>query len=213
MFSRATPQFSTVMALTLVFAPASSGAQVVRGSDVAFSASLTGYSNAEAPENCPSGKGVSLGAEARTATLLFIGAAVHAHFAGPGNCGGVAIQAPYRDGYADVVADMHLTAAPSATLMVGIQRFTRAPDITLAAAGRWIYASWDDRDGGRTTVPWLGGTLTADGFGRFGVGLELGAIRAPIAWIAAEAGTWEVVQRSDEWKLLWQIGFRFRPWS
>ena len=213
MLSRAGLQFPTVLVFAWVVAAAPAGAQVVRGSDVALSASLTGYSNADAPENCPSGKGVSVGAEARTASVLFIGAAIHAHFAGPGNCGGVAIQAPYGDGYADVVADMHLLAAPSATLMVGIQRFTNAPDITLAAAGRWISASWDDRDGGRVNVPWVGGIITADGFGRFGTVLELGAVRAPIAWIAAEAGTWEVVQRSNEWKPLWQVGFRVRPWS
>ena len=202
-----------IVLVGLTCVPTQVSSQILRASDIAFSAYVTGYSNAEPPENCPNGRGASIGVEARSASTLFVGVAGQIHVAGPGSCGGVAIQAPHGDGYADVVGDMHLGIAPSATLLVGVQRLMGAPDLTVAAAGRMISASWDDRDGGRVTVPWIGGVVTADGFGLFGVSLELGALRAPIAWIAVQEDVWQVVERSHAWKPLWQVGFRFRPWS
>ena len=179
---------------------------------MAISAGWVRYNTGAASGNCPQAAGISVAVESRTPNAWYVGAGWELMLAGPGACKGTAILVPGSETLEEE-AGLELWGAPAINMFAGREvSWAGGIALSLGPAVRLAYADRGFRDGSRGFVPWLGGRATLDGLvGRIGAGVEVGAVRVPVAWTYWEE-TWKIERLFGRWRPLMQLKLRILPW-
>jgi hypothetical protein len=157
--------------------------------------------------NCPTGMGVAGGVDVRTRGRIFAGLGADLYVATPQVCTSMSRLVPFRAGYADEFAGVTLLFAPRLSARVGAHADLGTTRVEPSFVAGLIHAPELWRDGARRVLPYAGGALAVQPVGwRFGLVLEHGYQRVPVAYRVREQDRWRTIHEYGRWKPLFSAG-------